>query len=82
MDREWIVNHLDLHSNFQDVVYMIVEYCKETGRKESDIKHLLECISFMPQLLVEAAKNIQQFYFRKYNICILTDQQNNIIKLF
>lgn len=82
MDREWIVNHPDLHLNLQDAVHMIVEYCKETGRKESDIKHLLECISFMPQLLVEATKNIQQFYFRKYNICILTDQQNNIIKLF
>lgn len=81
MDREWILNHLNFN-NLEDSVYIITEYCKETERAEEDTKKLLDVVFVMPHLLTAAVKNIQQFYFKKYNICILRDQQNNIIKLF
>lgn len=81
MDKKWLLEHSAL-TDIKDCVYLIKEYCKDTERKEEDIKKLLEAVLSNPLLLAEAIHNIQTLYFKKYNICILTDQQNNIIKLF
>lgn len=81
MDKKWLLEHSNL-TNIADCVHLIKEYCKDTERKEEDIKKLLEAVFANPLLLTEAVHNIQTLYFKKYNICILTDQQNKIIKLF
>lgn len=81
MDKKWLLKHPNL-TDIKDCIYLIKEYCKDTERKEEDIKKLLEAVLANPLLLLEAVTNIQKLYFKKYNICILTDQQNKIIKLF
>lgn len=61
---------------------VIMYYCLKNGKNQIDIDRFLTCTSFLPGLNKSLCEYIINKYISEYEICIITDKNNNFIKAY
>lgn len=61
---------------------VIMYYCLMNGKNQADIGKFLTFTSFVPGLNDSLCEYIIRRYAEEYEICIITDKNNNFIKAY
>lgn len=68
-------------ANYNNIVYIIENYCLENNKSKEDIKLLFTLLNISPDLLVQIYNKSLDYYTQKYNLIVLT-YNKNIIKIY
>ena len=85
MDRKRLLKFLSKEPNLEDCLNIIIEYCKEWGKKREDIERLKNALRSSPMLVykytLEALNHFEKKYFitRVYNV---SDRGIELLKIF
>lgn len=68
-------------ANYNNIVYIIKNYCLENNKSEEDIKLLFTLLNISPDLLVPIYNKSLDYYTQKYDLKVIT-YNKNIIKIY
>lgn len=83
MDKKGIIHIIEnYYSGKFKEEEVIMHYCLMNGKNQVDIKKFLAFTSFLPGLNKSLCEYIMDKYTSEYEICIITDKNNNFIKAY
>lgn len=85
MDRETIISIVHkLCSNsltHNDIVAVIMSYCTDKGYTESEINQALQLI-LLRNIISQPLFTALNYYYKKFNICTITNKEGKLITAF
>lgn len=83
MDKELAIKLINSYYNKeispQDLIY---EYCISNGKLSYESIDFVQTVNFIPGLVNQLTNYILDKYTSEYEICIITDKNNNFIKAY
>lgn len=71
----------DFIDNYNNIVYIIENYCLENNKSAEDIQLLFTLLNISPDLLVSIYNKSLDYYTQKYDLKVIT-YNKNIIKIY
>lgn len=71
----------DFIDNYNNIVYIIENYCLENNKSAEDIQLLFTLLNISPDLLVPIYNKSLDYYTQKYDLKVIT-YNKNIIKIY
>lgn len=71
----------DFIDNYNNIVYIIENYCLENNKSVEDIELLFTLLNISPDLLVPIYNKSLDYYTQKYDLKVIT-YNKNIIKIY
>lgn len=71
----------DFIDNYNNIVYIIENYCLENNKSAEDIELLFTLLKISPDLLAPIYNKSLDYYTQKYDLKVIT-YNKNIIKIY